>query len=114
MARQPAEHGLPYFPAFLDLVRKRVVVVGGGQVASTKLRALLPCRPEPLIVVAPQASEFVRREAQAGRLEWRARAFLPVAKTTPPTSSSPDRYRRRGSAPPGRLPLTARLSANRR
>ena len=49
---------MPYFAAFLDLVRKKVVVVGGGNVATTKVRALLPCRPAPLLVVAPEASAF--------------------------------------------------------
>src|SRR4051812_37130906 len=78
MPRLPADHGLPYFPAFLDLVRKRVVVVGGGQVATTKVQALLPCQPWPLIVVAPAVSECIEVNAQAGKLEWRARAFEPA------------------------------------
>ena len=30
-----ADRGVPYFATFLDLVRKRVVVVGGGKVAAT-------------------------------------------------------------------------------
>src|SRR5262249_27515387 len=72
MGRTPREHGIPYFPAFLDVVRKRVVVVGGGAVATTKVKALLPCQPAPLIVVAPQASEFIRARRD---LEWRQRAY---------------------------------------
>jgi siroheme synthase (precorrin-2 oxidase/ferrochelatase) len=64
MPRSPADHGVPYFPAFLDLVRKRVVVVGGGQTATNKVRALVPCRPEPLIVIAPQVTAVVERYAQ--------------------------------------------------
>src|SRR5919204_471167 len=68
MVRSPADRGTPYFPAFLDLCRRRVVVVGGGQVASGKVAALLPCRPEPLVVVAPHAAE-------PGQLEWCPRAY---------------------------------------
>src|ERR1700716_3317657 len=76
MARTaPADRGVPYFAAFLDLLGKRVVVVGGGKVATTKVRALLPCRPAPLVVVAPRVSAFVRRAAEAGELDWLARDY---------------------------------------
>ena len=78
MPRQPADHGVPYFPAFLDLVRRRVVVVGGGHVATSKVKALLPCQPWPLIVVAPAATQFIERAAQANQVQWRARAFEPT------------------------------------
>src|SRR5437773_5834332 len=71
----PADRGVAYFGAFLDLVRKKVVVVGGGKVATTKVRALLPCRPAPLVVVAPDASAFIRRAAEAGRVQWRPREY---------------------------------------
>jgi uroporphyrin-III C-methyltransferase/precorrin-2 dehydrogenase/sirohydrochlorin ferrochelatase len=73
----PADRGVPYFAAFLDLVRKKVVVVGGGKVATTKVRALVPCRPDPLVVVAPHVSTFIRRAAEAGQVEWRQRAYEP-------------------------------------
>ena len=53
---QLADRRVAYFPAFFDLLHKKVVVVGGGRVASTKVRSLLPCQPEPLVVVAPRAS----------------------------------------------------------
>ena len=73
----PADRRVPYFAAFIDLVRKKVVVVGGGKVATTKVRALLPCQPAPLLVVAPDASAFIRAAAAAGQLEWRQRAYDP-------------------------------------
>jgi uroporphyrin-III C-methyltransferase/precorrin-2 dehydrogenase/sirohydrochlorin ferrochelatase len=76
MTRAAADHGVPYFPAFLDLVRRRVVVVGGGEVATTKVRALLPCRPDPLVVVAPDASEVIQSAARDGALHWLAREWL--------------------------------------
>jgi uroporphyrin-III C-methyltransferase/precorrin-2 dehydrogenase/sirohydrochlorin ferrochelatase len=76
MARTaPADRGVPYFAAFLDLLGKRVVVVGGGKVASTKVRALLACRPAPLIVVAPTATAFIRRAAEADQVEWLPREY---------------------------------------
>jgi uroporphyrin-III C-methyltransferase/precorrin-2 dehydrogenase/sirohydrochlorin ferrochelatase len=76
MARTaPADRGVPYFAAFLDLLGKRVVVVGGGKVASTKVRALLACRAAPLIVVAPTATAFIRRAAEAGQMAWLQREY---------------------------------------
>lgn len=75
MARTADERQTPYYPAFLDLRRKRVVVVGGGSVASGKVRGLLPCGPEPLIVVAPRAERTVQVAAAAGRLTWHARPY---------------------------------------
>jgi uroporphyrin-III C-methyltransferase/precorrin-2 dehydrogenase/sirohydrochlorin ferrochelatase len=74
MPRLRADHGVPYFPAFLDLVRKRVLVVGGGHVATTKVRALLPCEAH-LTVVAPNASEFIAQRAAVGELVWQRREF---------------------------------------
>src|SRR5216683_2093991 len=70
-----ADRGVPYFAAFLDLVRKKVVVVGGGNVATTKVRALLPCQPAPLVVVAPEVAPFIRRAAEAGRVQWLPREY---------------------------------------
>jgi siroheme synthase-like protein len=64
-----------YYPVFLDLRGKRVVVVGGGAVATGKVRGLLPCGPDPLVVVAPRASAYIQEQAAAGRLDWRARPF---------------------------------------
>jgi len=71
----PADRGVPYFAAFLDLLHARVVVVGGGRVASSKVRSLLPCGPDPLVVVAPRASAAIQRAAAAGQLTWHQRAY---------------------------------------
>jgi uroporphyrin-III C-methyltransferase/precorrin-2 dehydrogenase/sirohydrochlorin ferrochelatase len=64
-----------YFAAFLDLLDKRVVVVGGGRVASTKVRALLPCQPQPLVVIAPTATPAIQRAAASGQLTWLEREY---------------------------------------
>src|SRR5215471_5401974 len=74
MARTAADHGIPYFSAFLDLVRKPVLVVGGGAVATTKVRALLPCQAQ-LTVVAPELSALIAHHAAAGDLIRRKRGF---------------------------------------
>ena len=41
------------FPAFIKLVGRRVVVIGGGPVAASKLRALLDSGAD-ITVVAPE------------------------------------------------------------
>lgn len=69
------DRGAQYFAAFLDLLNKKIVVVGGGTIATAKVRALLPCRPEPLLVIAPRASSFIRRAAEAGQLRWLGREY---------------------------------------
>jgi uroporphyrin-III C-methyltransferase/precorrin-2 dehydrogenase/sirohydrochlorin ferrochelatase len=70
-----AHRGVAYFAAFLDLLDKKVVVVGGGRVASAKVRALLPCRPRPLVVVAPKATAAIQRAAADGQLIWLRREY---------------------------------------
>src|ERR1051326_2752112 len=73
--RESAQRRVAYFAAFLDLLGKKVVVVGGGRVASTKVRALLPCQPAPLLVVAPRATASIQRAADAGELVWLHREY---------------------------------------
>src|SRR5262245_4848417 len=78
MARRSLrDRGIPYFPAFIDLAHHKVVVVGAGTVATTKVRALLPCRPEPLLVVAPTASTFIAQAAERQELVWRKHEYAP-------------------------------------
>src|SRR6185312_15227119 len=72
----PVHPRAAYFAAFLDLFHKKIVVVGGGRVASTKVRALLPCAPAPLVVVAPTATSAIRAAASDARLTWLEREYL--------------------------------------
>ncbi|HYY89586.1 MAG TPA: bifunctional precorrin-2 dehydrogenase/sirohydrochlorin ferrochelatase [Chloroflexota bacterium] len=67
--------GVPFYPVFLDLLDKHVVVVGGGAVATSKVRGLLPCRPRPLVVIAPEVAPFIAQHAAAGALIWLRRAY---------------------------------------
>lgn len=60
----------PLFPVFLKLAGRRVVVVGGGTVATSKLRALLDAGAD-VTVVAPEVTAEIR---DAG-VEIRLRPF---------------------------------------
>jgi siroheme synthase-like protein len=63
-------------PVFLNLTGRRLLVVGGGPVASAKLAQLLAAgaRPDDIRVVAPEVTAAI--EASGARVE--RRAFLPA------------------------------------
>jgi uroporphyrin-III C-methyltransferase/precorrin-2 dehydrogenase/sirohydrochlorin ferrochelatase len=63
-----------YFPLFLDLRGRTVVVVGGGTIAERKLDLVREAGPR-LVVVAPAITPRLARLAAEGALEHRARTF---------------------------------------
>lgn len=64
------------FPLFLDLTDRRVVVVGGGRVATRRVLSLLQ-QDADVVVVAPWAAEELQRLALAGAIAWHRRAYAP-------------------------------------
>jgi uroporphyrin-III C-methyltransferase/precorrin-2 dehydrogenase/sirohydrochlorin ferrochelatase len=87
MDRQQKESVIALFPAFLKLSGRRVVVVGGGPVAASKLAALQAAGAE-LVVVAPEVCDGIaasgvrieRREFQPADLDG---AWFVVAAAPP-------------------------------
>ncbi|MFI5488319.1 uroporphyrinogen-III C-methyltransferase [Micromonospora echinaurantiaca] len=67
--------GNPY-PLGLRLAGRRVVVVGGGTVATRRVPALLDAGADVLLV-APELTPALRAHADAGRLHWAPRRFAP-------------------------------------
>ncbi len=63
-----------YYPLFLDLTRRRVVVIGGGRVAERKVRQLLDCRAE-ITLISPIATPRLQAWHRAGRLRWQQRCY---------------------------------------
>lgn len=63
-----------YYPVFLDLRGKRVLVVGGGQVALRKVKSLLECGAE-VLVVAPEAVPELQQMARDGRIRLVSREY---------------------------------------
>jgi precorrin-2 dehydrogenase len=63
-----------YFPAFLDLRRRRCLVVGGGEIGERKTHALLDCGAR-VTIVSPSVTTRLAALAASGRLVHRARPF---------------------------------------
>jgi siroheme synthase-like protein len=63
----------PYYIACLDLAGRRVLVVGGGEVALQKTRSLLDCDAR-VTVVAPHTTD----ELRALDVTWLARSYEPA------------------------------------
>ena len=62
-----------YFPIFVDLKDRKVIVVGGGEEALRKVRLLLKTKAR-ILVVAPLLHDELAAEP---RLEWLATQFSP-------------------------------------
>ncbi|MFD0416313.1 uroporphyrinogen-III C-methyltransferase [Streptomyces sp. NPDC127108] len=67
-----AEH--PAYPVGLRLTGRRVVVLGGGQVAQRRLPALIAAGAD-LILVSPEATPSVEAMADTGEITWERRTY---------------------------------------
>ena len=78
---------MPLFPAFLKLAGRRVVVVGGGAVAASKIRALLDAGADVTVVAPGIAPGILRADVACVRRPFEARdldgAWLVVAAAPP-------------------------------
>jgi siroheme synthase-like protein len=62
------------YPLFLSLRGRACVVVGGNEMAETKIRELLDADAK-IHVIAPAATDQISAWSQAERLEWVGRAY---------------------------------------
>ncbi|GGU51822.1 uroporphyrinogen-III C-methyltransferase [Streptomyces lavendofoliae] len=67
-----AEH--PAYPVGLRLTGRRVVVIGGGQVAQRRLPALIAAGAD-ITLVSPSATPSVEAMAEAGEITWTRRRY---------------------------------------
>jgi uroporphyrin-III C-methyltransferase/precorrin-2 dehydrogenase/sirohydrochlorin ferrochelatase len=68
----PAEH--PAYPVGLRLLGRRVVVIGGGQVAQRRLPALIAAGAD-ITLVSPSVTPSVEAMAAAGEISWERRRY---------------------------------------
>lgn len=66
--------GKRYYPVLLDLEGRHCVVVGGGQVAERKVRALLECGAK-VVVIAPKVTRAIGDLARQGAIRLLPKAY---------------------------------------
>ncbi|MGW0562375.1 uroporphyrinogen-III C-methyltransferase [Streptomyces sp. NPDC003016] len=76
MTAPHAAAGDPYpaYPVGLRLAGRRVVVIGGGQVAQRRLPALIATGAD-IVLVSPSATPSVEAMAEAGEIRWERRPY---------------------------------------
>lgn len=65
-----------YYPAYLNIAGRRVVVIGGGEVAERKVEQLLASGAD-VMLVSPDATPELERFVSEGRVRWIRRAYAP-------------------------------------
>ncbi|MCX6017286.1 MAG: bifunctional precorrin-2 dehydrogenase/sirohydrochlorin ferrochelatase [Chloroflexi bacterium] len=63
-----------FYPIYLDLRGRSVLVVGGGPIATGKVHGFLEAGAQ-VTVVAPEVSAAIQSRSEAGELHWFARTF---------------------------------------
>jgi len=66
---------MPYFPLFVNLKDKNILVVGGGKVATHKVKKLLQFGAK-ITVVAPKVSNELKKLRKEGKIKIKRRRFL--------------------------------------
>ena len=62
------------FPMFVNLKQKEVLVIGGGKVATRKVKTLLNFGPS-ITVIARQTTDLIDKLAQEGTIKLHKRSF---------------------------------------
>ena len=63
-----------YFPVYLNLDDRRVVVIGGGELGESKSLALINCGAK-LVVIAKDVSEAVKKLSVSKEMTWVCRDY---------------------------------------
>ena len=66
----------PYFPLFVDLSEKCILVVGAGSVAARRVQTLLPFAGH-ITVIAPEVHGSLAALEEAGEITLRRRPYAP-------------------------------------
>jgi len=67
---------LAYFPVFISLEYKNVLIVGAGKVAERKVEKLLPFNPNITVVAKDIKSDFIKKLSKKNKIKLINRAFL--------------------------------------
>ena len=61
------KNGKPYFPMFVDLTDKKVVIAGAGTIAKRRIRSMIEFT-DHLYVIAPEVNKELKEMEEAGKL----------------------------------------------
>ncbi len=65
---------MAYFPLFIDLEGKTVVVIGGGKIAARRTKTLLDFGCE-ILVIAPEISEEMKELVNKSQISWKQERY---------------------------------------
>lgn len=68
---------MSYFPVMLNVDYKKIVVVGGGHVATQKIESLLATKAV-ITVISPMLTATLQQFVQQGVINWRDKYFEPA------------------------------------
>src|SRR5215469_1209481 len=63
-----------FYPVYLNLKNKRVIVIGGGEVAERKVDSLLGMGVS-IVVISPEITSRLATLAKEERIRWRRRSY---------------------------------------
>jgi precorrin-2 dehydrogenase / sirohydrochlorin ferrochelatase len=67
--------GSMYFPIFMDLKGRRVLVIGGGKIAVEKLRKIVFCDADTVVITKEVKDEYIEELAERGKIKLEIREF---------------------------------------
>lgn len=59
----------PYFPMFVDISKKKIVVIGGGKIAERRVETLIKFT-DNVTVISPRVTEGIRKRAEEEKVLW--------------------------------------------
>lgn len=59
----------PYFPIFIDISEKQILIIGGGRIALRRVKTLLGFT-DKIRVIAPRVTEEIEKYAEEGWIRW--------------------------------------------
>lgn len=63
-----------YYPIFVSLSGKKVVIIGGGVVATRKVQSLLPAAPK-ITIISPTVTEEIKHLVEQGSIHWKQKQY---------------------------------------
>lgn len=63
-----------HYPVMLNLQGKKVVVIGGGKVATRKVKGMIECGAK-IIIISPDVTDEIRRLVDFKKVTWKKKRF---------------------------------------